>query len=136
MVQLMLDAGRAVDAADAEDGYTALHYAAFGGYAEVVRLLLGAGSAAAAAYEGCAALNDAAYAGHAEVVQLLLGAGIAIYAAFPKVSQHCTAQPDMDTPRWCGCCWARTAPFMPQMQKAGQLCTMQLQKAAPRWCGC
>ena len=64
-----------MNAAD-EDSWTALHLAAQGGHAEVVQLLLGAGSAVdAQTSAGATVLHIAAQEGYIEVVQLLLDAG-------------------------------------------------------------
>jgi ankyrin repeat protein len=89
-VQLLLDAGAAVNAAaDNIMGDTALQIAAQGGHAEVVQLLLEAQTLVdAASPDGCTALHTAAYRGYPAVVKLLMDAGAAVDAA---VSDGCTA---------------------------------------------
>jgi ankyrin repeat protein len=68
VVQLLLDAGSAVDAEDAY-GWTALRLATANGHDEVVELLLGAGA------DPQSSLAVAVQQGHHEIAQLLRDAG-------------------------------------------------------------
>jgi len=65
----------------ADDGCTALHYAAFGGSNEAVALLLEAGSDPnARAFAGHTPLHYAAFAGHSDVFRRLQAAGSNVHA--------------------------------------------------------
>jgi len=65
----------------ADDGCTALHYAAFGGSNEAVALLLEAGSDPnARAFAGHTPLHYAAFAGHSDVFRRLQAAGSDVHA--------------------------------------------------------
>jgi hypothetical protein len=72
--------GADINAAEADDGYTALMWASYKGYLEVVRLLIekGADVNAAETDDGYTALMWASQEGHAEVVKLLLDRGAQI----------------------------------------------------------
>jgi ankyrin repeat protein len=105
VVQLLLEAGAAVDAVDEEDN-TALHLAAWNGHTPVVQLLLDAqASVNAAGNERATALHYAAYDGHIEVVQLLLEAGAAVNAADFVVRHLFTVQQGRITRQSHRCCW-------------------------------
>ena len=74
LVQLLLDSGANVNAADL-NGRTALLNAADDGDVETVQLLLSRGARVSATAHGKTALYRAAKGGHARIVQLLLDAG-------------------------------------------------------------
>jgi ankyrin repeat protein len=81
IVQLLLDAGAEIDAAD-QYGDTPLQAAAAAGNIEVVKLLVKAGADRKAAHGGGrSALFEGAMRGHADIVRTLLRAGADVEAA-------------------------------------------------------
>jgi ankyrin repeat protein len=78
VVQLLLEHGAAIDAADG-NGDTALYIAARNGHEAVVGLLLEYGAGIeATSYDGYRPIHAAAVSGHEAVVELLLGKGAAV----------------------------------------------------------
>lgn len=64
-----------------EEGWTPLHYAAFGGRDEVVKLLLERGASVdARSQAGTTALHEAAWGGHAQIAELLIANGADVNA--------------------------------------------------------
>ena len=80
-VKRHLDKGSDVNAKD-ENGVTPLHYAAEGGYNEIVELLIAAGADVHAKGDeaGETPLHNAAYEGHKEIAELLIAAGANVSA--------------------------------------------------------
>ena len=73
-VQRLLDAGAEVDAVEAEEGFTALMYAAAEGHLEVVRILLAGGANRDLRdMDGDVARDFAVRSRHPEVARLLAG---------------------------------------------------------------
>jgi ankyrin repeat protein len=85
-IEELTDAAPAALAAEAADGFTALHLAAFFGHLEAAAVLLGRGAApdvAAGSESRVRPLHSAAAGGHAAIVALLLERG-----ADPNARQH------------------------------------------------
>ena len=80
IVTALLDGGVPIEGAD-EDGYTALHDAAFSGRAEIAKVLIGRGAKIEArTTSGATPLSEAARGGCLAVARGLLAAGAAVNA--------------------------------------------------------
>ncbi len=74
-------AGTDLNAKSDGDGWTPLHFAAFGGHKEIAELLIGSGAEVnAKGLGGYTPLLHAAYSGHKEVAELLIAKGADVNA--------------------------------------------------------
>ena len=86
-VQAELDKGVDVDLKN-DNGWTPLHYAAYGGKKEIVELLIAKNANVNAKVDGRTPLHYAALKGHKEIAELLIAKGADVNAKIEKMGDE------------------------------------------------